>query len=161
LIKPVSANPGAVQYRVDPTTIALDDLWRHPGSREPTAIAHAWRAAEAHFERTTLLLIGGLDAAPAEFWFDIWCDIVRSEQRPPNLLVITALSGRVVQEPKKTFDVFLAGVPLRLQSQEMSMGERLKLLLGHQEAEPTVLRGMNRCKIAREERIRFGLAVAE
>jgi hypothetical protein len=149
------------RYRVDPTTIALDDLWRHPGSGEPTAIAHAWRAAEAHRERTTLLLIDGLDAAPSEFWFDLWCDIVRSERRPPNLLVITALSDGFVQGPKKSFDVFLAGAPLWLESQKMTMGDRLKILLGRDEVKPTTLRGITGDTIAREERVRFGLTVAD
>ena len=149
------------RHRVDPTTIAPDDLWRHPGTQEPTAVAHAWRAAEANPERSILLVVDGIDLAPSEFWFDTWCDVVRSDRKPPNLIVVTTLSETTSQLSRKSpVELFLEGSPLRLQSRKMSVGEHLKSLLSAEPATPTVLRGMARSNVDLDEKRAFALAVA-
>lgn len=83
---------------LDPTVLGPDDVWRRPGSSEPTVFAGAWTSALDTPERFVLLCLDDLDRASLSDWFPRFCSLYRGG-RPPNLLVVaTASEG----EPAKT-----------------------------------------------------------
>lgn len=73
---------------LDPSCIGLDDLWRTPGDHLPTAFAHAWMEARAEPDITVLVCLRGLDATPFQLWLMALESILRSPERPPNLLIV-------------------------------------------------------------------------
>jgi hypothetical protein len=76
---------------VDASIIGLDDLWRQPGSGNPTPFAKAWTAARAHPDETLVFVLEYLDAAPLSFWLPLLVTELASPDRPSNLLVVGTL----------------------------------------------------------------------
>ncbi|MFM0371098.1 hypothetical protein [Paraburkholderia aspalathi] len=78
---------------LDPSVIGLDDLWRSPGTQLPTAMAHAWHAAESEPDTLHILCLRNLDSAPFRLWFSSLHSVLSFDSRPRNLLLLaTAMS---------------------------------------------------------------------
>lgn len=74
-------------HALDPSAIGLDDLWRVPSTGRPTAFALAWHQARVSPEKTVLLCLRDLDAAPFRLWLSSLHAILQSPDRPRNLLI--------------------------------------------------------------------------
>lgn len=82
-----------VLFGLDPSVIGLDDLWRQPGTGAPTALARAWTVARSTPAATVLLVLAALDATPFEFWLAPFSEVLRSGDRPRNLLVASTVAS--------------------------------------------------------------------
>lgn len=83
---------------LDPSVIGLEDLWRVPGTQQPTAMAHAWNSAVAEPERLHILCLRNIDAAPFHLWLASLSTVLLSASRPRNLLFfVTATSTDGIQ----------------------------------------------------------------
>ena len=90
---------------VDPSTIGLDDLWRVPGTSHPTAFALAWHRALATPNRVVVHCLRNVDAAPMQLWARSLFDVLQSQVRPRNLLVVaTAIELEGAGEAKYEFE---------------------------------------------------------
>ncbi|MEQ5840443.1 hypothetical protein N0A02_13505 [Paraburkholderia acidicola] len=86
---------GAVRsLPVDPSVIGLEDLWRVPGTQQPTALAYAWNSAEAEPDRLHIVCLRNLDAAPFHLWLASLNAVLFSASRPRNLLFFATSTGR-------------------------------------------------------------------
>ncbi len=77
---------------VDPSTIGLEDLWRVPGTQQPTAMAHAWNSAEAERDRLHIVCIRNVNAAPFHLWLASLNAVLLSPLRPRNLLFFATVT---------------------------------------------------------------------
>ena len=77
---------------LDPTVLGSDDVWRHPGSGEPTTFAAAWRSAQSEPGKPVLVCLDDLDRASLSDWFPRFRSLYRAN-RPLNLFVAATLSG--------------------------------------------------------------------
>ena len=97
---------------VDASIIGLDDLWRQPGSGNPTPLAKAWTAARAHPSETMILVFEYLDAAPLAFWLPLLVTELGSPDRPSNLLVAGTLMAYGNARPEDLRALWTSVVPL-------------------------------------------------
>ncbi|MFC0126227.1 hypothetical protein [Ralstonia solanacearum] len=85
---------GAVRFfHLDPSVIGLEDLWRIPGTQQPTAMAYAWNAAEAEPDRFHIVCLRNIDAAPLHLWLKSLSAVLQSTSRPRNLLFFATLAA--------------------------------------------------------------------
>ena len=92
---------------LDPSVIGMDDLWRTPGSGQPTALAWAWHAARNLPSRTSLVVLRGLANAPWQFWLTALAAARTHEVWPANLLtvIIAGAPGPVIGPSAKLPDL--------------------------------------------------------
>lgn len=105
---------------VDPSTIGLEDLWRVPGTQQPTAMAHAWNSADAERDRLHIVCIRNINAAPFHLWLASLSAVLLSPLRPRNLLFFatvapiqpeqTAATGGVAHAYRQWLVPVVAGV---------------------------------------------------
>lgn len=86
---------------LDPSCIGLDDLWRTAGDHLPTAFAHAWLEARATPAVTVLVCLRGLDSSPFQLWLAALESVLRSPERPQNLLITATVACTPDQAPTK------------------------------------------------------------
>ncbi|WP_420394244.1 hypothetical protein [Acuticoccus sp.] len=85
-----------VRQVLDPSMIALDDLWRTPNTRSPTAFARAWTAAKGDPNRFRVVLLDGLGRTLMDLWLPSLIEVLCGAVRPQNLLVFASLEADVV-----------------------------------------------------------------
>ncbi|MBB3952648.1 hypothetical protein [Aureimonas jatrophae] len=83
----VIAGGRLVRQPLDPSVLGPEDLWRHPGSGQPTALAAAWQQADAAPSKFLLVALDDLDRASLSDWLPAFRTAFR-EARPRNLLVV-------------------------------------------------------------------------
>lgn len=88
-------------FQPDPTLIALDDFWRSPGTELPTSFALAWQRACTRTERFSLLWLANLDKGPWYLWLEGLSTVLRSEVRPPNLIIIASCSKNFIPDAEQ------------------------------------------------------------
>ncbi len=81
-----------VRQPLDPSVLGPEDLWRHPGSGLPTALAEAWRRAEEEPSRFLFVALDDLDRASLSDWLPAFRTAFR-ETRPQNLLVVATTAS--------------------------------------------------------------------
>jgi hypothetical protein len=81
----------------DPTVISYDDLWRRPGSGEPTALGQAL-ADVRETSATRLCAIRRADLAPSHFWFDTLRRAGRQRTIPGAFLLCVTRAGEAEAE---------------------------------------------------------------
>lgn len=128
-------------HPVDPSTIGLDDLWRIPGSGRPTALAQAWHQAEVQSDKAVLLCLSNLDAAPFHFWLASLVSVLRSHNRPRNLIVVATLADIPQQDENYPGADSLRRHLAALEPQVDSNMQLLDLVFDGQATSPTVLVG--------------------
>ncbi|RWH25248.1 MULTISPECIES: hypothetical protein [unclassified Mesorhizobium] len=101
-----------VRHALDPSMIAVDDLWRQPGFGAPTAFARAWAAARLDPTRYRLVLLDGVHRTPTDLWMPTFADILEGERRPTNLLVFATLGGPFIDGARVWSGMKAATVPL-------------------------------------------------
>lgn len=84
-----SATTGAALRRMplDFGIIGADDLWRQPGTGQPTAFAHAWVAARARPDIPVLVVLDEVQATSGWAWIGPLNVYLTAEDRPRNLLI--------------------------------------------------------------------------
>jgi hypothetical protein len=87
------ASGEVVRQILDPAIICLDDLWRQPSARAPTAFAHAWVAARLDPRRYRVVLLDGLQRTPMDLWLPALTDVIAAPSRPRNLLLFASIGG--------------------------------------------------------------------
>lgn len=81
---------------IDPSVVGIDDLWKSPISGRPTAFAWAWQRAASQAEQTILVCLRSIDASPLSLWASSLSAILRSANRPRNLVVVATTSDREI-----------------------------------------------------------------
>ena len=81
---------------LDASIMGVDDLWRSPNNFRPSTLAWAWKRAVAIPERFHVVLLEGVHRTPVDFWLPHLVDVLRSEVRPPNLLVFCSMGDNLV-----------------------------------------------------------------
>lgn len=79
-------------HALDPSTIGLDDLWRVPTTGRPTAFALAWHQAHVRRDAVVLLCLRDFDASPFHLWLASLAAVLRSPERPRNLLLVATIA---------------------------------------------------------------------
>ena len=87
---------------LDPGIMGLDDLWRQPGTGQPTAFAHAWVSARAQPQTPILLSFDEIQATSGWAWIAPLADYLGGHDRPRNLLVCMT-ARRVPHERAEEF----------------------------------------------------------
>lgn len=84
-----SAVTGAMIRRMplDFGIIGVDDLWRQPGTGQPTAFAHAWVAARSRPDTPVLIVLDEVQATSGWTWISPFNAYLAAEERPRNLLI--------------------------------------------------------------------------
>ena len=85
-----------LRQALDPSILCVDDLWRQPGGRRPTAFAIAWAAASLDARRFRVVLLDGLHRTPMNLWIPSFVDVTAAPGRPRNLLLFASLSSDAV-----------------------------------------------------------------
>jgi hypothetical protein len=85
-----------VRHALDPSVLCVDDLWRQPGGRRPTAFANAWAAANLDARRFRIVLLDGVHRTPMDLWLPSFVDVAAGPGWPPNLLLFASLSPHAV-----------------------------------------------------------------
>ncbi|MDA9492360.1 hypothetical protein [Bradyrhizobium sp. CCBAU 11361] len=76
----------------DPTVISYDDLWRRPGSGEPTALGQALSDAR-ETSAVRLCAIRRADLAPSQFWIDTLRRAGKQRSFPKGFLLCVTRGG--------------------------------------------------------------------
>lgn len=125
----VVAGGRLVRQPLDPSVLGSEDLWRHPGSGLPTALAEAWSAAGKRPKETILVSLDDIDRASLSEWLPTFRSIFRAS-RPQNLLLLaTAANGptKDTSSPDVEAAVVAEGSETALTAALMRAGPPLKI----------------------------------
>lgn len=94
-----------VRHLLDPAVISADDLWRRPGTDEPTALAFAWTAARLDPRRYRIVLLDGLQRTPLDLWAPALIAALEGPERPENLLVFASYGAGMLDPARGWGDI--------------------------------------------------------
>lgn len=90
------------RHMLDPSVLSPDDLWRRPGTAEPTTFATAWTAARLDARRFRIVLLDGLSRTPLDLWVPAFAEALNEGSRPDNLLVFASYGPRLL-DPERVW----------------------------------------------------------
>ena len=94
-----------VRHLLDPAVISADDLWRRPGTDEPTPLAFAWTAARLDPRRYRIVLLDGLQRSPLDLWAPALIAALEAPERPENLVVFASYGARMLDPARGWADI--------------------------------------------------------
>lgn len=90
---------------VDASYIGLDDLWRSPGTMQPTGFAYAWQNALNNPNNYYLVHLTGVLETNYPVLFQQLSEILSTPNRPSNLLVVSSLTLKVAELENRQKDI--------------------------------------------------------
>jgi hypothetical protein len=103
---------------IDPASIGLDDLWRQAATGAPTGFALAWETALRGPQTGVLAVLDDLDTAALGRWLPRLASLLRSGERPPNLLAVATLAAIPTEGRGPPFMLLTQGFPFEVEASD-------------------------------------------